>query len=249
MTKVIAIANHKGGVGKTTTAASLGVALTLRGKKVLLIDLDSQTNLSTMFISEEALENLNVTIYEALTQGEPLPMEEVKPNLFLSPASLDLALAEIELSGQMARESVLSKLIAPIRETYDYIIIDCPPFLGLLTTNAFFAADEVYIPLTAEALPLKGVQRLQGAIEAVGRANGRTKLGGILITRYNNRNLNKEVEEAIRAAFGGKVFSTRIRENIAVAEAPNYGTNIFDYDSSSAGAKDYAALAEEVENR
>lgn len=249
MSKTIAIANHKGGVGKTTTAAALGVALSRRGKRVLLIDLDSQTNLSTMFIPDEELETRSVTIYEALTQGEPLPMEEVRPNLFLSPASLDLALAEIELTGRVARESILSSLIAPIRESYDYILIDCPPFLGLLTTNAFFAADEVYIPLTAEALPLKGVQRLQGAIEEIGKANKRTKLGGILITRYNNRNLNKEVEEAIRSAFGNIVFATRIRENISVAEAPNYGTDLFDYDSSSAGAKDYAALAEEIENR
>lgn len=249
MTKVIAIANHKGGVGKTTTTASLGVALARKGKNVLLIDLDAQTNLSSMFLSDEALEEAALTMYEALTDGAELPQIHVRERLNLAPASLDLAVAEIELSGKIAKESILSRLIEPVKQDYDYILIDCPPALGILTTNAFFASDEVYIPLTAEALPLKGVVRLEEAIAAVGKANKRTTIGGILITRFNNRNLNKDVEAAIRQHFGAKVFATRIRENIAVAEAPNYGTDIYDYDSSSAGAKDYEALADEVITR
>lgn len=249
MTKVIAVANHKGGVGKTTTVASLGVALSRKGKNVLLIDLDAQTNLSGMFLSEETLENASETMYEALIEGAPLPQMRVRSNVSLSPASLDLAVAEIELSGRAAKESILSRLIETEKEKYDYILIDCPPALGILTTNAFFAADEVYIPLTAEALPLKGVARLEEAIAAVGQVNRHTTIGGILVTRFNNRRLNKDVEAAIKQHFGDKVFSTRIRENIAVAEAPNYATDIFDYDSSSAGAKDYEALAKEVVNR
>lgn len=249
MTKVITIANHKGGVGKTTTTASLGVALTRKEKKVLLIDLDAQTNLSSMFIPDEALENEAVTMYEALTEGADLPQIRVGENLYLAPASLDLAVAEVELSGRMAKESALTALIEPIKQDYDYILIDCPPALGNLTINAFFASDEVLIPLTAEALPLKGVVRLEEAITAVGKANGHTTIGGILITRFNNRNLNKGVEAAIRQRFGAKVFTTHIRENIAVAEAPNYDTDIFHYDSSSAGAKDYAALADEILTR
>lgn len=249
MSKIIAIANHKGGVGKTTTTASLGVALSRKGKKVLLIDLDAQTNLSSMFVQDEELESLSVTMYEALTGGEDLPTLRVRDNVDLAPASLDLAVAEIELSGRMAKENILTSLLSSVRDSYDFIIIDCPPSLGILTTNAFFAADEVLIPLTAEALPLKGVQSLEGAINAVGRSNRKTTLGGILITRYNNRNLNKQVEEAIRSRFGAKVFATRIRENIAIAEAPNYVTDIYDYDADSNGAKDYEALAEEILSR
>lgn len=246
MSKIIAIANHKGGVGKTTTVASMGVALSLKGYNVLLIDLDPQTNLSSMFLSDEALAGLSVTMYEALTQGESLPMERVKEGVTLSPASLDLALAEIELTGKRTGGTILAQKIAPIAGNFDYILIDCPPSLGILTTNAFYCADEVYIPLTAEALPLRGVTSLEGAITEVGRANGRTKLGGILITRYNNRRLNKEVEGAIRAKYGDIVFNTRIRENITIAEAPNYGIDIFEYDSNSIGARDYTALADEI---
>jgi chromosome partitioning protein len=249
MGKIIAISNHKGGVGKTTTTAALGEALAQRGKNVLLVDLDAQANLTGMFLSDEAIDKLNRTIYETLTQGGSLPIIQVHNNLSICPSSLDLAGADIELLDRKGREKILTTLLEPIREGYDFILIDCAPSLGILPTNAFFAADEVYITLTAEALPLQGLTKLEEVIDAVHAANGRTILGGILITRFNNRKLNKQVEEAIRARYGAKVFATRIRENIAVAEAPNYGMDIITYDPESNGAKDYMAVAEEILER
>ena len=249
MSKVIAITNHKGGVGKTTTTASLGVALARKGNKVLLIDLDAQMNLTSMFLNDDELLDVEDTMYEALTYGEPIPHKWIRKNLALAVSSLDLAAAEAGLNGLKLSEAKLRASLEPVKGKYDYILIDCPPSLGLLTVNALFAADEVLIPLTAEALQLRGVEKLEQAINAVAKANRSLKICGILITRYNNRKLNKQVVEAIQQRYGRKLFKTKIRENIAVAEAPNFCTDIFDYDSNSNGAKDYAALAQELISR
>lgn len=249
MSKIIAIANHKGGVGKTTSTASIGVALSKKGKRVLLIDLDAQANLTGLFLTDEQAENLT-SVYDTLTNGAKLTQHEVKPNLFLTPSSLILARAEMEISGMMARERILSKAIAPIAADYDYILMDCPPSLGIVTTNALFAADEVYIPLLSEALSLKGISTLEDIIEQVKEINGKLKIGGVILNRFDGRkNLNKQVEAGVRARYGERVFSTMIRDNISVAEAPLHTEDIFTYAPKSFGAMDYEALAEEIISR
>lgn len=248
MGKIIAIANHKGGVGKTTTAAAIGQAIARNKRSVLLVDLDAQANLTSFFVDEETVEQ---SIYDAMTgRIDHLPTINAGPGLKIVPSSLDLAAAETDLASRLAREKILSRLLEPVKDQYDYIILDCPPSLGIVTTNALAAATDLYIPLTAEALPLKGLKMLEEIVEAIRTSiNGQLSITGVIITRYNNRKLNKVVLDAIKARYGDRVFNTKIRENIAVAEAPLYGESIFDYAPDSNGAKDYDALSKEIINR
>lgn len=244
---IIAIANYKGGVGKTSSVGCIGAALALAGKRVLLIDLDAQQNLTFMMSGQE---DPDVSVYDALIKDVPLPIVSVRENLYLVPASLELARAEIDLATKLAREAILRTLLEEHVSRYDYIIIDCPPSLGIVTTNALVAADELYIPLTAEALPLKGLRMLDDVVSEVKRrVNPRLELGGVFFTRFNNRRLNKDVAEMINSRYGDKVFKTKIRENIAVAEMPLSGKTIFEYDPHCNGAADYEALTQEILNR
>lgn len=243
----ITIANHKGGVGKTTSTASIGAALAILGKKVLLVDLDAQQNLSYTLTQEEDPDG---SIYDALVKGSSLPIVKVKENLDLVPSSLELARAEIDMASMIAREAILKTLLHGVKDKYDYILIDCPPSLGIITTNALVASDKLYIPLTAEALPLKGLNMLDDVVREVKRrVNPSLEIGAVFITRYNNRNLNKEVVKMIECRYRDKVMATKIRENIALAEMPLSGKSIFEYDPKSNGAKDYMDLAKEIVKR
>ena len=247
MVKIIAVANHKGGVGKTTSVANIGAALARRGKRTLLIDLDAQQNLTFFFLKDE--ESIEVSVYDALTGNAALPVLQVRENLYLTPSSIDLARAELDLSGRIAREFILQKLLQPIAKDYDFILLDCPPSLGVVTYNALVACTDLYITLTAEALPYKGLTMLEEVVEELKGLNSGLSISGVFITRYNNRSLNNMVVEQIRERYGSKVFSTKIRENIAVAEAPLEGLDIFAYAPESNGAKDYESLTEEILSR
>ena len=245
--KTICIVNHKGGVGKTTSVASIGSGLALAGAKVLLIDIDAQCNLSESFGLVRQVPN----IYTSITQRTALPIYSVKPNLDVVPSSLDLVKAEIEISSVMSRESILRKLIEPLRAKYDFIIIDSPPSLGLLTVNALTAANEVIIPLEAEFLAYRGLDSIVFAIDLTKEnTNPELKIGGVFLTKYNkSRTLTKSIREEVSKYFGDVLFNTVIRVNVALAEAPSNGKDIFEYAPESKGASDYSDLVKEILQR
>jgi chromosome partitioning protein len=247
MGKVLSISNHKGGVGKTTSAINIGAGLNKLGKKVLLIDLDPQANLSQSL----GLTNQDKTIYGALKGDYKLEPVSVLKGFDVIPSTLDLSGAEIELSSEPGREYILKELIDGIRNDYDYIIIDSPPSLGLLTINSFTAADEILIPLQAQFLAMQGLAKLVEVVEKIkSRLNKELKMGGVFITQYDGRKvLNRDVVETINAHFKSKVFKTKIRDNIALAEAPAQGLDIFRYNAKSNGAEDYMDLAQEIIKR
>lgn len=247
MGKVIAIANHKGGVGKTTSVASIGAVLSRKGYRTLLVDLDAQANLTGSLSDTDEQQR---TIYEALREREQLPVVEVSEGLSIVPSSLDLAGIELELSSSMSREFALKDVLEPVAGDYDYILLDCPPSLGLLTVNAFVASDEIIIPLTAEALPFQGLTMIGKIIGMVQkRLNTSLRLSGILFTRWEGRKLNKLVEEAVRGKYGDIVYNSRVRTNIALAEAPLSKLDILSYNDKSNGAQDYIEVADELLRR
>ena len=243
--RIITLANHKGGVSKTTSTASIGACMARMGKKVLLIDLDGQANLTLYFIPNE--NEIDASIFGSLVDGAPLPVKHVRENLDLIPSSLEMASAEIALTNLLAREQLLSKLLEPIKQ--NYILIDCPPSLGIVTTNAFLAADEIIVPMTPELLPLKGMRMLDAFVSTLQRVKPNLRLGGVFIARFNHRKLNKVVEQAVKSRYEAITMKTRIRENIALAESAGSGQSIFEYDPHSNGAKDYQALTEEIISR
>ena len=245
--KIITLANYKGGVSKTTSTASIGACLAMKGKKVLLIDLDGQANLTLYFVPNE--DDIEQCIFDSLVSGNPLPIMKIRENLDLVPSSLEMASAEIALTNLLAREQLLTKLLEPIRDNYDYILIDCPPSLGIVTTNAFLAADEIIVPMTPELLPLKGMRMLDSFVFSLQRIKPSLKLNGVFIARYNHRKLNKVVEQAVKDRYSSIMLNTRIRENIALAESAGSGMSIFEYDPQSNGAADYLALTEEILSR
>lgn len=249
MGKIVAIANQKGGVGKSTTAINLGAYLALEGKKVLVVDLDPQSNATSgLGIPPTALQK---TVYEALV--EEVPVEEVivetsTPGLYLVPSSLKLAGAEVELVSVFARETRLKRSLEKVRDDFDIILIDCPPSLGLLTVNALTASDEILIPIQCEYYALEGLVLLLKTVEKIKiHLNPDLRIGGILLTMHDPRTkISRQVVEEVRRQYPDETFDTVIPRNVRLSEAPSHGLPIHLYDPASSGAIAYRCLAKEV---
>jgi chromosome partitioning protein len=250
--RIIAIANQKGGVGKSTTAVNLGAALAEAGSRVLVVDLDPQGNASTgLGIDHTARER---TTYEVLTGGAhpwEAIVETAVAGLWALPSTIDLAGAEIELVSQFARESRLAKAMDSVRADFDYVLLDCPPSIGLLTVNALTAAEEVIVPIQCEYYALEGLGQLLKNVRLVQQnVNPRLRLTGILMTMFDARTkLADQVVGEVRAYFGPRVYETVIPRTVRLSEAPGYGQPITTYDSNSKGAEAYRSLAREVMSR
>lgn len=248
-TKILAIINQKGGVGKTTTAIDLAAALGELNKAVLLVDLDPQGNASSGLGIEKS--DLEHCIYDVLLDDvaiEDIIIPDVYPGLDLAPATINLAGAEVELVSEMARENRLKESIGSLRGKYDFIIIDCPPSLGLLTVNAFVAADKLLIPIQCEFYALEGVTKLLDSMKRVkNRLNPSLDIYGVLLTMYDNRTtLSKQVVDEVRGYFGALVFDTMIPRTVKLSEAPSFGQPITYYDPKGKGSISYLELAKEV---
>jgi chromosome partitioning protein len=256
MARIVAVANQKGGVGKTTTAINLAASLAVADRRVLLIDLDPQSNL-TSGVGQKGKAAAAGTVYHALTTPQPSrdPLPFIVPTavdrMMLLPSDRQLTGAEIELVPLVRREERLRELIAAIRDQYDYVFIDCPPSLGLLTLNALVAADAVLIPLHCEYFALEGLADLVGTIRRVRASfNPTLDIDGVLLTMYDERtNLGQQVAADVRQFFKEKVFRTVIPRNVRLGEAPSHGMPVLLYDVKSRGAEAYLALAREVLER
>ena len=249
MGKIIAIANQKGGVGKTTTSINLSASLAAKGKKVLVIDMDPQGNTTSGFGVDK--NDLDETIYE-LILGEcaiqDCVIKDVVENVSILPSNVNLAAAEIELIGVEKKEYILKNEVDYIRDQYDYIMIDCPPSLSMLTINAMTTADSVLVPIQCEYYALEGLSQLIHTVNLVKeRLNPELDMEGVVFTMYDSRtNLSMQVVENVKQNLKQRVYDTLIPRNIRLAEAPSYGMPINVYDSKSAGAEAYMALADEV---
>jgi chromosome partitioning protein len=250
MSRVIAIANQKGGVGKTTTAINLGASLAVAEQRTLIIDIDPQGN-ATSGLGLQGRED-RLTIYDVLVGGLPAAECIVRgvhfDHLDLLPSTRDLVGAEIELVSKGDRETVLRRALEPVRGAYDYVLVDCPPSLGLLTLNTLTAADSVLIPIQCEFYALEGLSQLLNTVRLVQKGlNPGLEIEGVLLTMYDRRlNLSKQVADEALEYFGDRVYRTTIPRNVRLAEAPSFGQPIVHYDVLSAGAQSYLALAKEV---
>ncbi|HEX6560149.1 MAG TPA: AAA family ATPase [Longimicrobiales bacterium] len=250
MSRVIAIANQKGGVGKTTTAINLGASLAVAERKVLIIDMDPQGNATSGLGIDRA--SIGTSIYEVLVDREPIENAVLPrlhfPFLDLVPSDQDLVGAEVQLVQVKEREKLLRKALVTIREQYDYVLVDCPPSLGLLTLNTLAAADSVLIPIQCEFYALQGLTQLLNTVTLVQQnLNPRLQVEGVLLTMYDQRlNLSRQVADEAKEYFGNRVYKMTIPRNVRLAEAPSFGKPIVVYDILSAGAQSYLALAQEI---
>ncbi|TPR26134.1 ParA family protein [Apilactobacillus micheneri] len=246
---VISLANQKGGVGKTTTSVNLGADLASNGKKVLLIDADAQGNATSGVGIQKS--SIKKDIYDILVNEESITdaiLHSVHDNLDVVPATIQLSGADIELTPQMARETRLLNALKAVKDNYDYILVDCPPSLGLITINAFTASDSILIPVQSEYYALEGLSQLLNTVKLVQKHfNPDLKIEGVLLTMYDARTkLGQQVNSEVRNYFGDTVYQTVITRNVRLSEAPSYGLPIIDYDPKSKGSELYMQLAKEV---
>ena len=252
MGKIIAIANQKGGVGKTTTAVNLGAALGVLEKKVLLIDADPQANATSgLGIEVQKIEYGTYQLLEHSIEVSDAILSTESPNLDLIPSHIDLVASEIELVDKPSREYMLKKALTQIKDQYDYILIDCAPSLGLITLNSLVAADAVIIPIQCEYFALEGLGKLLNTIKSVQKLHNKDlDIEGLLLTMYDTRlRLSNQVVEEVKKHFGKMVFKTIIQRNIRLSEAPSFGEDIISYDAASRGAKSYLSLCSEIIKR
>ena len=249
MGKIIAIANQKGGVGKTTTSVNLAASLGVLEKKILLIDADPQANASSgLGIDVNAIEIGTYQVLEHTIAAKDAIITTSSPNVDLIPAHIDLVAIEIELVDKQDREYMLKKSLVDIKDMYDYILIDCAPSLGLITLNSLVAADSVIIPIQCEYFALEGLGKLLNTIKSIQKIhNEDLDIEGLLLTMFDSRlRLSNQVVEEVRKHFSSMVFDTIIRRNIRLGEAPSYGESIIAYDATSKGAVNYLNLAQEI---
>jgi chromosome partitioning protein len=250
MTKILALANQKGGVGKTTTAINLGASVAACERRVLLVDLDPQANATSGVGILDAERSMYDVLIEKMPLADIIRPTEI-PTLFVAPGSVDLVAAEVELREAIGREYYLKRVLDPVAADYDYVFIDLPPSLGLLTVNGLTAAHSVLVPLQTEYFALEGVSQLLLTIERVqGAVNPGLEIEGIVLTMYDDRmNLTRQVAEEVRTHFGDKVYRTVIPRNVRLSEAPSFGKPIILYDIRSRGSEAYVRLAREFIQR
>ncbi|NJO00475.1 MAG: ParA family protein [Bacteroidia bacterium] len=243
MSRVISLINHKGGVGKTTTTLNLGKALAMQGRKVLIVDIDPQSNLSVSI----GIRNPEVNIYDAICGDKELPVRKLEDNFFIVPADLNLSMADVQLQSGVGGYFKFKKALSPIAQDYEFILVDCPPSLGILTMNALIASNEVLIVVQSEFLSIEGLTTITNLLEEMSSNLGISwKITGFLLTQTNHTVVSKSVSEGLRERFGEHVFNTAIRRNISLVEASGLQQDIFSYAPASHGAKDYLALAKEI---